>query len=238
PAGDQQRNVLIFTDKGYKIEETPLLPAGHNKLIQKLDIQIGRDETLLAKREVLSFGQYDQMQRAWLTYTAPEQISQGLEEKIQDFASGARLIKYDTANVIELNSPVRLEYSFSGQEYWTKAGALRILPQLCDIDTSIVGLKERRYPVDLGLPEIRITEYDIKLPGGIKVKYLPENVSRENPWLKVTVRYAQKNGAISVKQETSTKKIRVAPEEYPEFKDFLEDVTRQIKQRVILEKIR
>ncbi|MDD5655019.1 MAG: DUF3857 domain-containing protein [Candidatus Omnitrophica bacterium] len=238
PAGDQQRNVLIFTDKGYKIDETPLLPAGHNKLIQKLDIQIGRDETLLAKREVLSFGQYDQMQRAWLTYTAPEQISQGLEEKIQDFASGARLIKYATANVLELSSPVRLEYSFSGQEYWTKAGTLRILPQLCDIDTSIAGLKERRYPVDLGLPEIRITEYDIKLPAGVKVKYLPENVSRENPWLKVTVRYAQKNGAISVKQETSTKKIRIAPEEYLEFKDFLEDVTRQIKQRVILEKAR
>ena len=236
PEDDQQRNVLVFNDNGYKIEQTPLYAPEHNKLVQKLKIQIGHDEALLAQREVLSFGQYDQMQRGWLTFTAPEQISQSLEEKIQSFASGARLIKYDTVNVPDLNNPVQLRYSFSGQEYWTEAGALRILPQLSDIDASVAVLKERRYPVDLGLPEIRITEYEIKVPPAFKIKYLPGSITEENQWIKVAVQYAQKDEVISLRQETSTRKSIVTPQEYAGFKTFIEDLSRKVKQRVILEK--
>jgi hypothetical protein len=236
PADDQGREVIVFQDDGYNIQTTLLYPAQHNKLVQDTNIKIGSDEAMTAQRGIFTYGNYDQMQRAWLLYTPPDLIFQSLEERIQSFCVGGQLIRYNVKHADDLNTPSVLEYAFSGRDYWARAGSLRILPPLVDIDTSLVAKQERRYPIDLSIPQAKMAELDIELPAEFKVKYLPDDIIRESPWISASVKYTEKANVIHFIQNVQVNKPEVTPQEYKEFKEFLEDFSRQAQQRIILEK--
>ncbi len=237
PAGDQNRRVLVFKE-GYKIEETPLYPAAHNMVKQALNAKINSDETLSAERVVFTYGFYDQAQRYWLLYTQPELIREALKEKIQDVSIGAKLLKYDIENLDDLDSPVVLRYEFQGPEYLTNAGLLRIMPQSASLDTSIVAKDKRKYAIDFTVLDSKQNTFTGGIPDNFVVKYMPENVSRDSRWLSYELEYSFKDGVITFRQKSELKKAVVAPEEYPEFKRFFEGLARQVKQRIVLEKLR
>jgi len=89
--------------------------------------------------------------RYWLLYTPPEIVEETLREKIQDFCLRAKLEKYNIDSLNDLNSPIVLNYSFSGQDYFTSAGSVRILPQLVDVDTALTAKVMRNYPIDFDI---------------------------------------------------------------------------------------
>ncbi len=235
PGGDQQRRVLIFTGSGYKIQTTPIYPALHNYLRKILKMQINPDETIRAERTVFTSGLYDAGQRIWLKYSSDDAISESIKQAIQGISPASRLIKYDVQNLDDLNSNVVLSYSFSGREYWTKAGSLRILPQLALLDTSITAKQVRRYPLDLGMPSTRIVELDVILPRRFKLKYLPADFRESSPWLDLSVEYNIEGDHFHFKQTTQLKKRYISLPEYLKFKTFIESISVQIRERVIFQ---
>ncbi|MFA5356331.1 MAG: DUF3857 domain-containing protein [Candidatus Omnitrophota bacterium] len=236
PAADQGRNVLVFREKDYEILQTPLYTGGHNLIRQFLKIKISPDETISAQKSVSSFGVYDQGQRYWMLYTPPELIRETLKEKIQSVSIGAALEDYNIENLNDLNTPVVLSYSFKGSEYFTEAGKSRIMPQLSSLDTSLVAKDKRRYPVAFPFLDTRETSFEIELPRGLSVKYMPQSVSEETPWLDFKVEYKQKNNKIYFTETARLKKILIPLDEYFRFKGFFEGLAKRIKQRIILEK--
>ena len=235
PADDQERKVLIFNDTEYKIEITPIYPAQHNSVRQTLKMRINPDETIQAEREVFTFGLFDAGQRFWLKYSTDDAISETLKQKIQGMSPAARLINYDIQNLDDLNENVILSYSFSGQEYWTKAGDLRILPQLALLDTSVVAKQLRRFPLDLAMPTTKAIELDVILPENFKLKYLPDNHKENSPWLDLSVEYQMKENHLIFKQFNQIKKRFIPLSEYSEFKEFLENISTKIRQRVVFQ---
>jgi hypothetical protein len=233
PAGDQERRILVFTDTGFQIQATPIYPAQHNCVRQILKTKINPDETIQAERSVLTLGLYDAGQRFWLKYSSEDAISEKLKQAIQEISAAARLIKYDIQNLDNLNKNVILNYSFSGREYWIKAGKLRIFPQLALMDTTAVAKQVRRYPLDLGLPSTKEIQVEVILPRNFKLEYLPANFKRSSPWLDLTVEYHLEGRHLYFKQITRIKKRYILLSEYLKFKAFLEDISTQIRKRVV-----
>jgi len=238
PTGDQNRNVLICKPDGYLLESTPLYPAEHNLLKQELKLEIAEDESITAQKKITASGVYGQSQRYWLLYTPPELISDALGEAIQAISIGAKLQDYQISKIEDLDQPVVLNYDFSGLEYLTDAGALRIMPQLSSLDTSVVAKDKRRYPIDLGFLESKEAEFDITIPKDFVVKYIPEQIDEDSPWIKFFLSYSQKDGDLNFRQKTALKKVTITEEEYADFKIFFERLAKKIKQRVVLEKSR
>lgn len=237
PSDDQGRKILLFKEDDYKIETTPIYPSEHNSIKQNIDIRINKQEAIFARKRIFTYGYYDQLQRFWLIYTQPELIQQSLKEKIQEISIGAKLINYHIKNVDNLDKTVVLEYKFSGPEYWTTAGSLRILPQLATpIDSSLVAKDRRSYPIDFDLLDNKEINFNIAFPSNFKVKYLPENVYIDRPWLELSVEYHFKDNIIYFREKICLKKRFILPSEYPEFKKFYLDLGKKIKQRVVLER--
>jgi len=236
PADDQARRVLLFQDEGYKIENTPLYPARHNLLRQAIKIKINHDETMEGQRRVFTYGSYDQGQRFWLLYTPPELVEQALKERIQDVSIGAKLDRYGVKNLDKLGEPIELDYSFTGPEYFTLAGNLRIMPQLASVDTGIVAKDKRRYPLDFNILESKETIFEIEIPRDFELKYLPEAVNKDSRWLDFKVGYKVDNNKIIFTQSVELKKRNVSLGEYREFKNFFEDLARRVKQRIVLQR--
>jgi len=238
PADDQDRRVLIFKENSYKIQDTPLYPAGHNLIKQLLKINVNNDETVLAQKSIFTYGIYDQAERYWLLYTQPELIQEALKEKIQDVSIGSKLDKYDIENLEDLNKPVVLNYAFKGPEYFTAAGSLRIMPQLTVLDTALVAKDKRKYALDFGVKNSKETNFEIEIPVNFIVKYIPSSITEDSEWLSVLVEYSHRNNKIYFKQKTQIKKTIVAEDRYFEFKGFFEGLAKKIKQRIVLERIK
>ena len=238
PPDDQGRKVLIFKENGYRIQDTPLYPAGHNLNRHYLKIKINSDESLLAQKSVFTYGVYDQAQRHWLLYTQPELIREMLKEKIQEVSIGAKLDKYSIGNLDNLNQPVVLDYSFRGPEYFTLASNLRIMPQLTSLDTSLVAKDIRRYPIDFCILDTKEAVFEIEIPDNFVVKYMPGNVTEDSPWLKFTAEYRrQGRDKIHFSQKIELKENLVSQKDYPDFKKFFEGLAKKIKQRIVVERI-
>jgi hypothetical protein len=238
PGGDQGRRVLVFSDDSYAIEETPLFPAGHNLARQELTLTINPDDSISGTKKNITRGTYDQAQRYWLLYTQKELVENALKESIQGISIGAKLEKYSIDNLQDLNTPVILSYAFRGPEYFTSAGNLRIMPQLSSVDTGISSKESRRYPIDFGLPQKKESYVKVAIPRGFAVKYLPQPVEKESPWLRFSQRYSLEPGYIILNQKSEDKKLQVPPDEYRQFKEFMENLGRSVKQRVVLEKVK
>ncbi len=236
PVEDQGRRVLVFSPQGYTVADTPEYKAEHNLIEQKLEIKVNADETISAKKYNFTRGFYDQAQRYWLLYTQPQLVRDTLASAAQSVSIGAVLDNYAAENVSNLDKPVTLNYSFHGQEYFTPAGKMRILPQLASVDTSLVSRNTRRYPLDLSFLNIKESATEIRIPDGFRLKEMPEGLAQKSPWFKFDIEYSFKNNKITCKEKIQTLKDTVAQEDYPAFKGFIEKTARLAKQRIVLEK--
>lgn len=238
PPVDQRRRVAVFKEDGYLIQETPLYEAAHNLIRQALSININPDETIAAEKSVFSHGVYDQAQRYWLLFTPPELIEQTLTEKIQEVSIGAKLKSYNIANLNDLNEPVVLSYAFQGPEYLTMGGDLRILPQLADVDSSLVAKEKRDFAIDFGFLDAKETVTEIQIPANFTVRYLPQDIDEDNQWLKFKVAYSHKGNKIIFRQDAELKQTVIPVTEYADFKSFFAGLAKKVKQRIILEKVK
>ncbi len=238
PGGDQDRQVLVFKENTFAIQLTPLYPAGHNLVKQAASIKINNDETITAKKDIFTYGMYDQAQRYWLLFTPPQLIEEKLKERIQEVSIGAKLSKYEIKNLDNLNEPVVLSYTFSGPEYLTIAGPLRIMPQLASLDSTMVARDKRKYPIDLTILDKKESVLEIEFPKNFTIKYMPQSVSEDSPWMSFKVEYTPKGDKLVFRQVAELKKKVIEEQDYPAFKAFFDKLARQIKQRVVLEKIK
>lgn len=236
PAQDQNRGVLVFLDKEYKIARTPMFSAGHNVLKQDIAIKLSSDESISVRKTIFTSGNYDQSQRYWLLYTPPKLVEEALKESIQDISIGAKLNSYKIENLPDLNKPVVLDYEFSGRDYLISAGSLRIFPQLSTIPSAIVAQEKRQYPVDFGILDVQETDYSIEIPDNFTVQYLPENMIGDSPWMSFSAEYKQENNKLYFRQKVELKNNVVSCEEYSDFKDFFEKLAKRIKQRIVLKR--
>jgi len=236
PSADQNRNVLLCFEKGYRIEHINFYPAEHNLVKQVIDINIQDDESITCKKSVFTYGTYDQAQRYWLLYTPPQLVEEKLKEKIQDVSIGADLKNYTIDNLNDINTPIILRYNFSGKEYFVNAGNLRMIPQLASLDTRLTAKDKRVYQLDFDILNSNQTELRIGIPEGFSVKYLPDNVDENNKWIKYNLNYKKQESNIYFSQNYELKSHIVSQDEYPEFKKLFEGLAKRIKQRIVLEK--
>ncbi len=236
PPGDQERKVLLCAEDGYKIENTPLYSAEHNLVRQVADIKIDDDESIIAEKSVASFGVYDQSQRYWLLYTMPELIKEQIAAKAQEVSIGARLESYKVKNLNDLNKPVELSYKFRGPEYLVNGGNLRIMPQVGILDTNLVAKDIRRYPIDFGFLDTKELELNLLLPSNFMIKYMPEDIKKDSPWMKFAASYRSEGRKLIFKQKLQVKRNKIPEGEYPAFKAFFENLAKSLKQRAVLER--
>jgi len=235
PRADQDREVLIIGEDGPIIKKIPLFRPEHNRIQYKTLININKDDSIEAERSVLTFGGYDARQRYYFRYTMPIIIEENLKNKVQSICPGGTLEEFTIRNQEDMAKTIELSYKFSGTDFLAKAGRLRVLPQLGDINLGVVVKDKREYKIDFhNLEEIQ-TETIFQLPKNFSVKYLPPSLSYQMPWLDFVNSYEMEGDKIIFTEIKRFKSRYVSTDEYSEFKAFLERLAKRLNERIILE---
>lgn len=236
PVDDQGRKVLVFFDDRAEIALTPDFNPEHNRVVTETDFRIKEDETVLAERSVSTQGFYDQAQRYHLRYTQPIIVEEDLKEKVHSIVPGGKLLNYKIENLADMDKPIKLVYSFSGPEFLTSAGLARVIPQLGDLDLTVVAKDSRQYPIDFASLSQKETVMIFKLPDNLKVKFLPQTIKYNTKWASYLNSFALDNSTIIFRQISRIKQKVISQNEYKLFKASLEGLSQKIKQCIVLEK--
>ncbi|MFC1646239.1 DUF3857 domain-containing protein [Candidatus Omnitrophota bacterium] len=235
PSMDDDRLIFLILDDEYKIVSTPASKAQNNLSNRKMQIKIEEDGSIYAKRRVDTNGAFEQSQRYWLQFTKPQLIKEVLEGTANGIAPGARLVDYKIENEKDLDKEVVLEYEFQAPEFLTKADKSRLLPQFGGIGMSSIAKKERVYPIELPILFENTSTIEIVLPENLSLKYLPQDIRVDVEWFEFENTYKMEDRTITFYEKYGLKKKVVTQEEYKEYKDLVENIARQINQRIILE---
>jgi hypothetical protein len=236
PRGDQGRETLVFFKDHYELVKTPLFGPEHNRLFTSMKIKVNNDETIEAEREVTALGSYSHLQRYWLKFTMPTLIEEELKQRARGFADNATLKNYVIKNVDDLDRPILLKYTFSAPQYFIKAGPIRIMDQLTNIDTTPFFKEARRYPIEFPGLDLQEERIEIELPARFAVKYLPPPVEVETPWFYFVSQYEKADKhLIRYHFVHKTKEHRVEIKEYRAYKKSIEEIASLVNQHVVLE---
>jgi hypothetical protein len=95
-------------------------------------------------------------------------------------------------------------------------------------------LSKRQYPIDLGAPWTQEFSYDVALPEGYALADGPFTVEKTSPF--GTYRYVlqQSPAGVTLSGHVSFTAERVAPEQYPAYRSFLEELDRTFSRRLRL----
>jgi hypothetical protein len=237
PLGDQERNVLVFFDDGYKILTTPVIKD--NAAIYETNIIIDANEDARFSRKVNTTGFFSAIQRYYLKYTHPQTIKEDIQKRMIEISPFSTLLDYKIENVDDFTKNPLLCYDFKAEKFLNPANNLRIIPVIGDFDinTAYVGKEERNFPIDFGGVFKKISQVKITLPKNLRIKFLPQNREFDTAWFNFKSSYLDTANSIELRKEFQVKKRFVQTQEYKEFKKSLEEVFYLLKEEVILERL-
>jgi tetratricopeptide (TPR) repeat protein len=234
PTADQDRGVLVFTDKGYEIARTPQQPANGVLLAMVMDVK--DDETAKVTRRLEYSGFYAAAYRQYYIDTPPSVIKDTLLRKARSIASLAELTDMRIDKVDDYAENPVLSYGFTAPNLLGKAGVLRVMPTLIEehLGAENIDKNAREFPIDLGGLYTLTTDIEIKLPATLSIEHLPEKVVIDNAWYAYESSYTVMEASVAVHEVFTVKKRFVAPAEYKDFKKSVEVLLNESKNQIIL----
>ena len=95
-----------------------------------------------------------------------------------------------------------------------------------------VGPRPRQLPLDIGTPQRIRGEYRFELPAGMHVDRIPDKTSIKSEFGELEVEYSISENVLVATQTLSFTHSRISPEQYPEFRDFVNAFLRVERQRL------
>ncbi|MFC1754588.1 DUF3857 domain-containing protein [Thermoproteota archaeon] len=237
PGGDQDRKVFVVLEDKHQIMMTPLFESQHNTSHLKMNISINQDESIDILRSVETYGVFQQGQRHWLQFTKPKLVEEVLRSKANGMVPGATLGRYTIENAQDLDKEIILEYEFHAPEFLSRAGELRLVPQLGGIGIGAVSKEARRYPILFSIFSENKSTISFDLDDNLAIEFVPEDIHIESKWFDFENRYTKTEKGISFYERYAIKEKLISQKEYDNYKSLLEDISRKTKQKIIFKRV-
>lgn len=167
----------------------------------------------------------------------------GKQEYINKFKNSLidnELLDYEFENLDSLGLPVMINYKFARKETVdSNAGGIYINPILTErMKKNPFASPERFYPVDFGLPFIKLYNFQLTIPEGYTVDEVPQSKSYALPDNGGSFMYkvAKLGDKVSVSFRFSIDKTLFLPSEYEALKSLYDFLINKQSEQIILKK--
>jgi transglutaminase-like putative cysteine protease len=232
PQMDQGVMVLRVGPDDVEFTRTPVLAADRNQRTRRVSMALTEDgsgtiEVTEQVRGVDAPGYRSRFQAEGLR-------RERLERQTRTLFPGLELTNSAFTNLDDFSAPVEVRYSARVPQLALRDGrALRLAPSvLGDLSGTLASASARRLPLELGGRSTYVEERRVQLPQGWTVSELPDGGTAESPFGRVSLAVERDGRDVRARTELQLNADRVAPNDYPAFRQWVEQVDRLLRQRL------
>lgn len=237
PPSDQDKYVLIATPENQSLSKTPLFPPEENCKIRYIEAVLDKKGDLKANVKIILTGIFEAIIKDHFRYLKDVERKRGLARELNQILPGTKLLQFEVKGIEKVSLPVEENYSFQTKGYGIKVGEKMIFqPSVIDRmhDTGIVSQEKRTFPIRFS--HLWETQEIVKctIPSGFKPETIPPALEIQRKFGYFSARIEVKNNVLIYRRILSIKSLEISPQDYPEFKQFYEEISQYDKLPVIL----
>ncbi|MGA1867290.1 MAG: DUF3857 domain-containing protein [bacterium] len=236
--GILDREALVILDDGYEFVKVPIPLAENNKEDENMTIHVDDDPSAIIFSTIKTSGINAIYRRAFFKSLEPHYRESYLETIIKERTKGGKLINFTLSDPDDVTNPHTVTLTYTSPDYidWVDDEGF-IKPSTLTANKSAITEAERRYPVFLANPSVGELTVHITLPETVEVASLPSSIILEIPQIIFISEFTLKDSTIIYHLRYEKKELTIPPEDYPPYKEFQEQVDKELKKMIVVKKI-
>ncbi|MGC4000043.1 MAG: DUF3857 domain-containing protein [Anaeromyxobacter sp.] len=234
PRADRGATVLVVNPSGPpRFGTLPEARPGENRQERRLEVALAADGAATVTGARTTAGVEAPMLRR--AYEVEQERRTRLEQDLASTLSGVQVDEVKVSDLGRLADPVRIDFQVRVPRFAAREGeGLRFAPLATarGYAETLANLSARRYPLDLGGPRDDRLASRVALPAGWAVVELPPPASASGPLGEYQVTWRQEPGAVVAEAHVVLPRSRIAPADYPSFRELLIGLDRALQRRV------
>ncbi len=235
-ASNDDRSVLLFTEEGGKLTNSPIFKPSDNIQISTTEIKIEADGSADVLNSIQAKGPKHEIYRA-IEY----QLNNEDFEKY--FRRTSDLPAFDIEKLevkSQKESPeAQLDYNLTVARFATKAGKRLFIPinKLNAFDNVPAPIEKRIHPVEVIRGYQEIDEVTFKLPEGYEVESIPkEETTLETAYGKYNVKIEVDGSTLTYHRFLEIQAVMLPQEEFESFRNFYKEIAKADDTKIVLVK--
>lgn len=239
PTNLQDVNILVVKKDGYEFAKVPFEYEDISGVILNMDMKIKDDYCLEVNECDEFYGDSEIMTRMNMKYSTQEATKAYIERTLQSIFTKPKLLAFDVSNADNLDEHFWIKLRYEVRDHIKEAGKLLILdlpnPLTLEIN-SAVSAETRTHPLWFPTMVKETTAINILIPLGCRVNYLPPGVEKDSPFGYYKREVSSDVDKITLKYFYKSRMPQIPAARYQEFKKFVNDVVKSVKESIVLEK--
>ena len=246
PAPDRNRSYLVCKPEGETIKISPVEPPEKHMLYVKTTGTLNADGVLTATSDFSFEGINDDAYRNAFSHLKPNERKDFFEGRLKDAIPGVNLLSVTITpeNVLDTSVPLSAELKFTASGL-TANGDRKSIVNLPWISKNlgvanrllldVVGLKERKYPLDTEVTCGVREDVSLKLEGGFGAPLsVPEFSSINDHCVAYNESVNFANDTLNCSRDFRLKTVEFSPDEYLQLRQTLKDMDFDRRKSLIL----
>ena len=245
PIMDEGATVCIVRPGGAEVKDVPRSSSDKNSTHEKVKIELSSTGDASAEIEAGWNGSRSPIIRQY--FSVPDRRKLLLERLYGRHYAGTSCAKeMEFSDLTYLNQPVRFKYKLKIPRFMKRDGTRMKLKLLKGMLRGMLGSLFPNRMSDLATSAKREhdavlvqrwsfrTEQEYKLPDGMKVVSKPEDCDLKTKYGRLKLEFKVEDRKLTVEKHLALDAVRIAPDEYEEFRRFCNDVDEKESREVIL----
>ncbi|MAQ13993.1 MAG: hypothetical protein CMN30_04255 [Sandaracinus sp.] len=229
PAGDQGALTLIVGPETAELKVSPYMSPDDVRRERALDVRLAADGSATVRGEETITGSRAGMMRR--RYQAQATRKERLQEALRGIFAGVEVTE-ESFQELDPGEPVRFTYEASVPQLAESTGSELRLAASAGRLSSLATTPTRRHPLMLGPPETFTERRVFHLPAGHTAANLPRGGEATSPFGRVAITYGRDGNAITAETTITFTTARVAPREYPAFRQWIQAADQLLRERI------
>lgn len=234
----QGKQALIQTgDNTFELKTVPIVDKEVNYTIDSSSISLESGK-LLGKGKV-SMGGYDKIFNTYrISYSSGNKLDDLMKSKLTRGSNKFLVTDYKIENLDNKDKPLIINYSYSIDDYYKHIGDEIYINLNLDrtFFNQLIDIKTRKYPIEKEYKYVHTYIYDLAIPAGFEVEYLPENSSYSNNVGGFTIKYVTKKGFIHLEKQIFVDYLMLEQKDFGKWNDVVKAISNAYTDAIILKK--
>jgi len=225
--------LIAYPERG-DLQRIPEAPPERNGSEYRVNVHLQSDGTGTAEVEDKYLGASNSARHMFYRGRSQSEILKAFEERVTRYVNQASFRQASIAGTEDNNQQITEKFSFAGNFATASTGDSWFFQPLIlsGIAVPEVPPRPRQLPLDVGTPYHVKCDYRLELPVGMRIERLPDKTSIKSEFGEVTIEYSMSGNVLVASQTVSFAQSRIPPDQYPDFRDFVNSYIRATRLRL------